>query len=104
MRCAPYGDLASHKFIWWSESRKVNAFCQILEALKYLHELGIVHRDIKPMNTLVFSEEPLNLKICDFGLSTVRSEADSIVGTTPYAAPEVHLHDKVKPTKKYTKA
>ena len=38
--------------------------------LKYLHSIGILHRDIKPGNLLVNSN--CLLKICDFGLA--RSE------------------------------
>ena len=41
----------------------------LLSALKYIHEAGIVHRDLKPANVLVNAN--CNVKICDFGLSTV---------------------------------
>jgi serine/threonine/tyrosine protein kinase RAD53 len=42
---------------------------QIMEGIKYSHELGVVHRDIKPENILVTADDPPVLKICDFGLS-----------------------------------
>lgn len=41
----------------------------ILKGLEYLHGLNIIHRDLKPHNILL--DEYLNIKICDFGLSTV---------------------------------
>lgn len=36
-------------------------------AFNYMHNLGIVHRDIKSHNVLV--DENLHVKICDFGLA-----------------------------------
>eukprot|EP00754_Rhynchopus_humris_P014827 Rhum_TRINITY_DN14411_c4_g1::Rhum_TRINITY_DN14411_c4_g1_i2::g.87436::m.87436 len=42
---------------------------QILNGLRYLHQKGIVHGDIKPKNILV--EAPNTLKLTDFGLSNV---------------------------------
>jgi len=40
---------------------------QILRALQYMHESGVMHRDIKPGNLLV--DKLGNVKIADFGLS-----------------------------------
>jgi nemo like kinase len=63
-----------HKIIVSSQplsSDHVKVFLyQILRGLKYLHSIGILHRDIKPGNLLVNSN--CLLKICDFGLA--RSE------------------------------
>eukprot|EP00927_Polykrikos_kofoidii_P003765 TRINITY_DN11518_c0_g2_i1.p1 TRINITY_DN11518_c0_g2~~TRINITY_DN11518_c0_g2_i1.p1 ORF type:complete len:159 (-),score=33.96 TRINITY_DN11518_c0_g2_i1:264-740(-) len=40
---------------------------QVSEGLTYLHDLGVVHRDLKTMNIVL--DAALNCKICDFGLT-----------------------------------
>jgi serine/threonine-protein kinase len=64
---------------------------QILTGLSKLHQVGIVHRDIKPYNILVTDQN--QIKLTDFGLSKLRGESfkgaqNLIVGTPYYAAPE----------------
>lgn len=62
---------------------------QILDALQYVHSLGIVHRDIKPENLLISADG--QIKISDFGLSRFVNStglADTPCGSPCYASPE----------------
>ncbi|KAJ2497117.1 eukaryotic translation initiation factor 2-alpha kinase [Coemansia sp. RSA 1972] len=83
-------------------------FGQILEGLKHIHQRGVIHRDLKPVNA--FLDAAGEIKIGDFGLATSsfasidagaaqrlasldRSLAEDAltadIGTSTYVAPEV---------------
>merc|ERR1712048_1180042 len=72
-----------------------SAMQQILRAVYYMHESGIVHRDLKLDNFLLPDKGPIDknvIKIIDFGLSTHWSPGQilkSKVGTPYYVAPQV---------------
>jgi serine/threonine protein kinase len=62
---------------------------QTLHGLLYLHEQGVIHRDIKGANILTTKEGLV--KLADFGVATKQSGLDqsSVVGTPYWMAPEV---------------
>ncbi|HTN04426.1 MAG TPA: serine/threonine-protein kinase [Planctomycetaceae bacterium] len=64
-----------------------------LRALKYLHEQGVIHGDIKPGNMMIDSRK--RVKIGDFGLARRASddEGSLLKGTTRYMAPEMVSDD-----------
>ncbi|XP_018477785.1 uncharacterized protein LOC108848834 isoform X2 [Raphanus sativus] len=65
---------------------------QCLEALVFLHGLGIIHCDLKPENILIKSYKKCAVKIIDLGSSCFRSDNLCLyVQSRSYRAPEVIL-------------
>ena len=70
----------------------------LLDAVKYIHDENVIHRDLKLGN--LFLDKNLNVKVGDFGLATRLEDKDekrkTICGTPNYIAPEVIQQDKSK--------
>lgn len=69
----------------------LSKICQLAEALAYLHEVGVVHGDVKGANVLV--SPTLSVQLADFGLSKVAGCATNPslagVGSIRWQAPEI---------------
>lgn len=60
-----------------------------LTALEYIHSNSMIHRDVKAGNILIAANG--RVKLADFGSASLRSPANSFVGTPYWMAPEVIL-------------
>uniref|UniRef100_A0A3B4ES37 Eukaryotic translation initiation factor 2 alpha kinase 4 n=1 Tax=Pundamilia nyererei TaxID=303518 RepID=A0A3B4ES37_9CICH len=97
------------------QNRLWRLFREILDGLAYIHEQGMIHRDLKPVNIFLDSQD--HVKIGDFGLATdhpanaagkfeveesgsaVMAKPDptnmtGMVGTALYVSPEVQGNTK----------
>jgi calcium/calmodulin-dependent protein kinase I len=90
----------------FSEKDACHLIHQVVDGVTYLHSQGCIHRDLKPENLLMVGRDPntdeyMQVKICDFGLSAMRTISASDAefnenlqkfnGTEEYLAPEVFI-------------
>ncbi|KAF8784784.1 Eukaryotic translation initiation factor 2-alpha like protein [Argiope bruennichi] len=89
-------------------SEVMKMFCEIVEAMNYVHAKGLMHRDLKPSN-IYFSLEG-SIKIGDFGLATQfeiqeagddPSSSSSIWYHTRDCGTELYMSPEQRSKKKY---
>ena len=69
---------------------KLDIVAQLCTGLSYAHELGVVHRDVKPANIFLLADG--TVKLLDFGIakvttSTLTRQGD-VLGSASYMSPE----------------
>uniref|UniRef100_A0A4W3GWI1 Serine/threonine kinase 10 n=1 Tax=Callorhinchus milii TaxID=7868 RepID=A0A4W3GWI1_CALMI len=73
---------------------------QMLEAILYLHDHKIIHRDLKAGNILLMQDG--SIKLADFGVSAKNTKTlqkrNSFIGTPYWMAPEVVMCETMKDT------
>lgn len=78
---------------------RLELFATVCDAIQHAHQKGVVHRDVKPSNVLVFTEDGKAVpKVIDFGLAkatqlpltarTLFTRQGSVMGTPEYMSPE----------------
>jgi serine/threonine protein kinase len=82
--------ILENKRLDWAPSCKIAI--DVLRALEYAHGRGVVHRDMKPSNVLVRSDDG-NATVMDFGIaksttSTRLTATGQTMGTVRYMSPE----------------
>ena len=75
------------------EERALNIFHQITDALSHAHAKGIIHRDVKPSNIMVDTQNGDTVKVMDFGIARLMNDihltqTGDTIGTVYYMSPE----------------
>ncbi len=76
-------------------NRAIRIFLQVVDAMRYAHGAGILHRDLKPHNVMVSNEpEQDHVKVLDFGVAKLAeytqkiTRTGEVVGSPLYMSPE----------------
>ncbi len=81
--------LEHQKILKWKEA--IYFIVQILKAMQHAHDKGIVHRDIKPQNIMLFTDGVI--KVMDFGIARFSRQggktlSEKTIGSVHYISPE----------------
>jgi Protein kinase domain len=75
----------------FTSAETVRIMSELLDALDFAHEAGVIHRDVKPANIML--DEQRRVKLADFGVARIqdgtdRSKSGAMVGTPAFMSPE----------------
>jgi serine/threonine protein kinase len=100
-----FGDSLSSKTFSLTESLRIGH--KMVKILKYIHEKGLIHRDVKPDN-FVLSRDGSAIYIIDFGLCKryidnedrhIKMRTDrELIGTPNFVS--VHVHNGIEPSRR----
>jgi serine/threonine protein kinase len=84
-----------------TQAHRIQILCHLAAVLGFVHDAGIVHRDVKPQNVMIatgFFENPSDpryVKLVDFGIAaepynpTPLTVQGGVTGTVAFLAPEI---------------
>ena len=75
--------------------RRLQIALDMVDGLLFMHERGVLHRDVKAANVLVDSD--YRGKVCDFGFAALKEETKTktkVVGSITHTPPEILLDEQ----------
>lgn len=78
------------------EYDKYKLLRMVLMCIKFFHDNGFYHRDIKMENIIIFVDQDdciYSIKLCDLEATTTKKYVNKFLGTRVYAPPEYYIKD-----------